>query len=435
MIKKEVSPLEKILDAINYSSDNLFLTGKAGTGKTTFLKHLSENCNKRFIVTAPTGVSAINLGGVTLHSFFKLPLQPYVPKVGLTGQFLDALSAYNIRGERLEVIQKLELLVIDEVSMVRADVLDAVSDVLCHYRKNPKPFGGVQVLLVGDLLQLPPVYKKEDEEILVGTYSSMFFFASKALKLSGIRMIEFEKVYRQKDPVFTGFLNEIRQGYISSMGEALLSKMLLSKFDNEDIITLCSHRAMARNINDSKLDSIMSSVNEYNATLSGEFSLNALPCESTLLLKIGARVLFTVNDTDGNRYYNGSIGTVLHLDKTSVTVRLDMSGEDIVVYPYVWRNMTFVVNPDTGNIEGKEVGTCKQFPLALAWAITIHKCQGLTFDRISVDAAKSFAPGQVYVALSRCRTSDGIRLVSPITKKQLFVNREIESFYSQLRCS
>lgn len=423
----------RALQIINNSHDNVFLTGKAGTGKTTFLRNLNKVCNKRFIVAAPTGIAAVNAGGVTLHSFFKIPITPYIPVVDNLNRFRDALSRYEINGEKLEVIKQLELLVIDEVSMVRADLLDAINDVLCHYRGNSKPFGGVQLLLIGDLQQLSPVYKKEEKSILDNIYTSMFFFSSKAIQIAKLQMIELDTIYRQQDPIFTGFLNEIRNGHISPMGQNLLNSLLMSGEVDEQTITVCSHRQQVSTINNAKLQLLTSDVRKYYPQISGDISIQSFPIEEELILKVGARVMFTVNDSEANLYYNGSTGTITSLNEDSVVVRLDSNSTEILVRPYTWKNNSYTVNPESGIIERREIGNCKQIPLMLAWAITIHKCQGLTFDKLAIDAAKSFAPGQVYVALSRCRNLKGIRLLSPITNKQLFHSKEVDEFYSSFR--
>ena len=430
MNSNQTTTEEQALHILNHTQDNLFLTGKAGTGKTTFLRNLHQKCHKKFIVAAPTGIAAVNAGGVTLHSFFKLPIAPYTPRIDALGRFHDALPRYDIQGDKLEVINKLELLVIDEISMVRADLLDAIDDVFRHYRRNSSPFGGVQLLLIGDLQQLSPICKKEEAPILSPVYHSMYFFASKAIQASKLVMLELNKIYRQQDPMFTGFLNEIRIGHISPMGRRLLDSLLIPGEVDEKTITVCSHRKQVNEINDVKLQSINSEAHIYYSKKSGDISTLSLPMEAELVLKKGARVMFTVNDTDSNLYYNGSMGIVTQLNDDSVVVRLDSNNTEILVRPYTWKNNTYVVNPETQMLEIREIGNCKQLPLVLAWAITIHKCQGLTFEHLAIDAAGSFAPGQVYVALSRCKQIKGISLLSPITQKQLFNNTEVEAFYA-----
>lgn len=415
---------QQALQIINHTTDHLFLTGKAGTGKTTFLRNLKQNCTKRFIVAAPTGIAAVNAGGVTLHSFFQLPITPYQPQIDMMGQMLPSLSRYEVKGDKLTVIKQLELLIIDEVSMVRADLLDAISDALSHYRQNPAPFGGVQLLLIGDLYQLPPVSKK-DEMPALSAYLQLYFFESKALK-----MVELDKIYRQQDPMFTGFLNEVRNSMISPMGRILLDKLMISETLDDNTITICSHKSQVEAINQVKFNAIPHQTFTFRPVLSGEISINSLPIDTELILKLGARIIFTVNDPE-QLYYNGSMGTVTKLNNDTIEVQLDSTQDKIVVRPYTWKNMFYFVNPKTNLIESREIGSCKQYPLALAWAVTIHKCQGLTFDRLAIDAAKSFAPGQVYVALSRCRTLNGIKLVSPITQNQLITNHSIAKFYNQ----
>lgn len=423
------SPTRQALHIINDTTDNLFITGKAGTGKTTFLKGLQQTCSKRFIVAAPTGIAAVNAGGVTLHSFFQLPFIPYQPQIDLMGQLRSALPRYEVKGDKLTVIKQLQLLIIDEVSMVRSDLLDAISDALSYYRQNPAPFGGVQLLLIGDLYQLPPFAKPDEMPSLI-TYPSLYFFASKALAATTLQMVELDKIYRQKNPMFTGFLNEIRNGHISPMGRTLLDKLLTPGIVDDKTITVCSHKSQVEAINQSKFMAIPDKPRIYRPVISGDISINSLPIDAELILKLGARVIFTVNDAD-KQYHNGSMGTITQLNDDSIEVLLDSTQEKLLVRPYTWKNVTYVVNSKTAQIETREIGNCKQYPLALAWAVTIHKCQGLTFERLAIDASRSFAPGQVYVALSRCRDLEGIRLLSPITQRQLFPNADIESFYSK----
>ena len=412
---------------IEETKENVYITGKAGTGKTTFLKYLVEHTGKRCAVVAPTGIAAVNAGGVTMHSMFCLPFHPYRPRIE-GGVTRDNMDRYRLSPEKISVLWHLDLLIIDEVSMVRADTLDAVNDVLCHYRGRNKPFGGVQVVMFGDLFQLPPVTKGEDWDVLREVYDSPYFFDAKAFSLTGFHVVELDTVFRQRDPVFMGLLNRIRE--YQTTGEDMDSLFSLYDPDYEDpegkAITLCTHKADAEAINANKLFELDGEGRIYRADIDGEFPLGSIPCDNRLSLKPGARVMFLVNDTMG-LYCNGTLGNVLRLYPDKVVVKTD-DGNEIEVIRHKWINNKYRYDRDSGMMRGEEVGGCVQLPLRLAWAITIHKSQGLTFDGAVIDAGRAFTSGQVYVALSRCRDMGGIHLLSPITRGTIMVNEVLLAF-------
>lgn len=414
---------------------NLFLTGKAGTGKTTFLKNLRESHSKNLVVTAPTGVAAINAGGVTLHSFFQLPPGLFTPDKPLT-------TERNIRQSKINVMRSMDLLVIDEISMVRADLLDAVDARLREVRRDQRPFGGVQLLLIGDLMQLSPVVRYDEEPILRQYYPNNYFFSSKALSLTQFFTIELQHIYRQSDADFIDILNQIRGGSPSAEALAKLNTRYIPNFnpdEKEEYIRLTTHHETADATNEAKLAQLRTKKMMYESTVEGTFPESMYPTTNCLILKEGAQVMFLRNDKqEPRRYYNGKVGHVVRLDKDFVVVACegdDGAKEEIVVTYEKWENMAYELNEETGQTEEKSVGTFSQIPLTLAWAITIHKSQGLTFDRAIIDAARSFSAGQVYVALSRCRTFDGLVLGSAITPQSVMSNREVNAFcQSNVNC-
>lgn len=426
------SEMKEAIDLVLNTNTNVYLTGRAGTGKTTLLRYILGVCKKNTIIAAPTGVAAINAGGVTLHSLLKLPFSPYKPAF-VRGKTLHVLGSYKLNDKQVETIQKLELLVIDEISMVRADLLDAVNDALCFYRNTKEPFGGVQLLLIGDLYQLPPVTIKEEWGLVEKYYDSPYFFCSKALKTAGFKTVSLSHVFRQSDEEFLHLLNEVRNGNLSAESR----KKLLELYDKRYIgnkesgyITLCATNKSAQNINMDNLARLEGEIYRYDAILSGDFPENAAPCEPQLNLKVGAQVMFCANDQapmEQRKFYNGMLGVVEEIINDDlfnyVAVRTD-KGEKIIVTKYIWKNVKYECDAE-GKIVAKEIGSCTQYPLKLAWAITIHKSQGLTFDKVIVDAGRAFAHGQVYVALSRCRTLEGIKLISKITDRQIICDRKI----------
>lgn len=430
-------------DFINYTNRCVFLTGKAGTGKTTFLKYIREHSNKQIAVVAPTGVAAINARGVTIHSFFQLPFTPYVPaKVGFSAgneRVTDKHQLFEkvkLNKERIGIIQKLELLIIDEISMVRCDVLDALDQVLRHYRnQHYKPFGGLQVLLIGDMFQLPPVVPNEEWQLLSQYYGSPYFFDSMVIKEGEPAYIELNKIYRQDDEIFIDLLNKIRNNNMDEDAFELLQKHYNPEFQpNKDdgYITLTTHNARADAINAEALTSLKTPSYFFKAIVETEFSEKMFPVDEVLELKLGSQVMFTKNDLDkSKRYFNGKIGTITEIGNDTIVVKCKDDNASIKVEKYKWENIRYNLNPQKQQVEEEVIGTFTQYPLRLAWAITIHKSQGLTFDKAIIDAGKAFAPGQVYVALSRCRTIDGIVLVSKIGSNSLHNDEHIKSFSKQ----
>lgn len=412
---------------------SVFLTGKAGTGKTTFLKEIVRQTSKRFAVVAPTGVAAINAGGVTIHSFFQLPLCPYLPDVKeLVTEYQMPERMRSLRKERVRILRTLDLLIIDEISMVRADILDAIDDTLKRYRRNDRPFGGVQLLMIGDIQQLPPVVKESERPYMEQVYSSPFFFNSKVLQRLPYVTIQLEKVHRQSDRIFLDILNEVRSGRPSEWALSELNKRLDPGFvppENERWIRLTTHNAQADSVNEAKMNALETEEATFEAQIEGIFPENAYPAETRLRLREGAQVMFVRNDTSGEgRYYNGKIATVKKV-KPALIVE-DESGESIEVNTERWENIRYGLNEESGEIEGIVEGTFEQVPLRPAWAVTIHKSQGLTFDQVIIDAGAAFSFGQVYVALSRCRTLEGIILTTPITRHCTFISDEVSTFES-----
>lgn len=412
---------------------SVFLTGKAGTGKTTFLKEIVRQTSKRFAVVAPTGVAAINAGGVTIHSFFQLPLCPYLPDVKeLVTEYQMPERMRSLRKERVRILRTLDLLIIDEISMVRADILDAIDDTLKRYRRNDRPFGGVQLLMIGDIQQLPPVVKESERPYMEQVYSSPFFFNSKVLQRLPFVTVELEKVHRQSDRLFLDILNEVRSGMPGDAALNELNKRLFPGFvppEDERWIRLTTHNAQADSVNEAKMNALETEEATFEAQIEGIFPENAYPAETQLRLRVGAQVMFVRNDTSGEgRYYNGKIATVKKV-KPALIVE-DESGESIEVNTERWENIRYGLNEESGEIEGIVEGTFEQVPLRPAWAVTIHKSQGLTFDQVIIDAGAAFSFGQVYVALSRCRTLEGIILTTPITRRCTFTSDEVSTFES-----
>lgn len=412
---------------------SLFLTGKAGTGKTTFLRNLQQQSRKRIVVTAPTGIAAINAGGVTLHSLFQLPFTPYIP-----GQPVQR-EKYRFSKEKLKIIRGMDMLVIDEVSMVRADLLDAVDDVLRRLRDRNKPFGGVQLLLIGDLQQLPPVVAPNEREIIEKYYKSSFFFDSNALKDIEYVTVELNEVFRQKDEDFLRILNAIRENRVDA---ALLDRLNarykphFNPDDNEGYIRLLTHNAQAAAINSRKLDELPTPDHLFTASIEGKFPENSYPAEYELRLKVGAQVMFIRNDSQWpRRYYNGMIGQVVAIDeKEGIAVRPEDSSEIITVEPAEWENVNYKIDTETNEVVTNKEGIFFQYPLRAAWAITIHKSQGLTFTRAIIDATRSFAHGQTYVALSRCRSLNGLVLSQPLSPAAIICDNTVNRYLSSHNC-
>lgn len=420
-------------DLIEYTNRSIFLTGKAGTGKTTFLNEFVKRTKKKHIVVAPTGIAAINAGGVTIHSMFGLPLRTFLPTTdridtSLANNIADLMPHFKYRKDKLKLLREVEVLIIDEVSMLRADVLDMMDFSLRFIRRNSQRFGGVQMLFIGDLYQLPPVVR--DEHILKMFYNSPFFFDSHAIKEIPLITIELTKVYRQSDENFLDILNAIRDGDVGSIDFEHLNERYDPAFETgtESYVYLCSHNKMADEINQEKLKEIKVDPSTFEAKLVGEFKENQFPNEQFLELKIGAQVMFIRNDISGEkRYFNGKLGEISALDENEIKVVLDGSEREIIVKREVWEQKKYFLDTDK-NIKEEVLGSFEQFPIKLAWAVTIHKSQGLTFDKVIIDAGKSFTAGQVYVALSRCRTLEGIVLKSKITPEVIFKDNRILQF-------
>ena len=393
-IMERNNELRTAWEFVENTGRSIFLTGKAGTGKTTFLKTVVEKSRKRPIVVAPTGVAAINAGGTTIHSFFQLPLSPYVPGAKVESKF-------DFGREKRKIIASIDLLIIDEISMVRADLLDAIDNVLRRFRNRYQPFGGVQLMMIGDLAQLTPVVTPEDEQILKSYYDTPYFFGSKALQQIDYVTIQLEHVYRQQDMSFIEILNQIRNGHPTQQALAQLNTRYQPSFSpkpEEQYIRLTTHNQQANYYNESELQKLPTRSYVFNAEVKGTFPEYSYPTAETLVLKQGAQVMFVKNDPSGEHlYYNGRIGRVTYVDQKSILVLCEGDDEAIEVEPLEWENARYTLNEETREIETEVQGTFKQYPLRLAWAITIHKRQGLTFDRAIIDTNQSFAPGQVYV--------------------------------------
>ena len=417
--------LRNAWDFVEHTGISIFLTGKAGTGKTTFLRTLKEHSSKRSVIVAPTGVAAINAGGMTIHSFFQLPLSPFVPDASIKNRF-------DYSKEKRKIMRTLDLLIIDEISMVRADLLDAIDSVLRRFREHDKPFGGVQLLMIGDLQQLTPVVTPEEENVLQRYYDTPYFFGSKALRSISYVTIELTHVYRQQDSTFITLLNNIREGKATAADLQRLNERYSPTFLPEagsDYIRLTTHNRMAESYNEDQLRNLPSRACSFRAETDGNFPEYSYPADLNLTLKVGAQVMFIRNDNNG-RYYNGRIGHVTYVDNEKILVLCPGDEDAIEVEVETWENTKYTLNEKTKQIEAEVQGTFKQYPLRLAWAITIHKSQGLTFEHAIIDAQASFASGQVYVALSRCKTLEGLVLASPIGNAAIINDSRVSDYIS-----
>ena len=419
--------LQLAYEFAHHTDCHIFLTGKAGTGKTTFLHNLKKNTPKRLAVTAPTGVAAINAGGVTLHSFFQLPFGPCLP-----GTDPLARENHRLRKEKKDIIASLDMLVIDEISMVRADLLDLIDLALRRYRRSDLPFGGVQLLMIGDLHQLPPVVKESEWQLLRPHYDSPYFFSSLALRQTEMVTVELTHIYRQSDPGFIELLNQVRSNRLDASTLQRLNERHIPDFTPDEAdgyITLSTHNQSADTINSARLAELPGQIRHFEAELDGDFPEHLYPTAAGLQLKKGAQVMFVKNDpSPEKRYFNGKIGKIVAMDDDSVEVLCPGESESIEVEQSTWENIEYRVDPENGEISQHTIGTFGQFPLRLAWSITIHKSQGLTFDKAVIDAQAAFAHGQVYVALSRCRTLEGLVLSSPLTAAAIRTDQAVNRF-------
>lgn len=419
--------LELAFDFVCNTNKNIFLTGKAGTGKTTFLQRIKTEPAKRMAVVAPTGVAAINAGGMTIHSFFQLPFGPYLP-----GNAREAARQRKFSREKINLIRSLDLLVIDEISMVRADLLDGIDDVLRRYKDHYKPFGGVQLLMIGDLHQLPPVVKEEEWSLLRPYYQTPYFFSSQALQHTRPVVIELKHIFRQSDSAFIDLLNKVRDNKMSDEVLAALNSRYIAGFqppEEDAYITLSTHNATAQEINAQKLAEVPGALSKFQAKITGDFPAHAYPTDEILELKTGAQVMFVKNDTTPEkRFFNGKIGKITKIQGETIYVKCPGDEETIAVAPVEWENIKYTLNEQTKEVAEEAIGSFSQYPLKLAWAITIHKSQGLTFERVVLDAQAAFAHGQVYVALSRCKSFEGIVLRSRIAPYSVRTDSTVKEF-------
>ncbi|WP_372755193.1 helix-turn-helix domain-containing protein [Mariniflexile sp.] len=421
--------LDLAWEFVNNTNRSIFLTGKAGTGKTTFLHRLKMDSLKRLVVVAPTGVAAINAKGVTIHSFFQMPFGPILPDTDLNNS-----SGFNRKFSKtkINIIKSMDLLVIDEISMVRADLLDGIDRTLRRFRNRNKVFGGVQVLMIGDLQQLSPVIRENEWELLKHVYNNGFFFSSRAFQECAAITIELKHIYRQENPKFIQILNEIRNNVLSEAAAEELNKRYIPDFIPEPdagYISLTTHNNKAEATNKAELDKLKTKEFTYNAKIEGKFPEFSYPNSESLKLKVGAQVMFVKNDSSPDkRYFNGKIGKVIHLDKDEVVVHCPDDDFNINTTPEVWENINYTVNEETKAITEDKIGSFTQMPLRLAWSITIHKSQGLTFERAIIDAQGAFAHGQTYVALSRCKSLEGLALKSKIDSSHIINDNNVLVF-------
>jgi hypothetical protein len=438
--KDEISSIKLTELFINQTNRTIFLTGKAGTGKTTLLRKIVQTTQKNTVIVAPTGIAALNAGGVTIHSFFQLPFGAFIPTTHsptsdsyVKHENKTTLKRhFKMNKRRIAIIRNLELLIIDEVSMLRADLLDAIDFMLKFVRRNNEPFGGIQVLFIGDLLQLPPVVKNDEWSILSSYYNGIYFFNSQILSAFPPLVIELTTIFRQKDDEFIELLNNLRNNRFTEQNIALLNSKVINdpqSFDKTGCITLSTHNAKADEINAKELLKLKSKTVEYSAEITGDFPEHIFPLDQQLELKVGAQVMFVKNDSGlEKKYYNGKIGTIEFLSEYEVIVYFSEEKKKITVDKYEWSNIKYNLNEATQEITEEVIGTFVQYPLKLAWAITVHKSQGLTFDKAILDVNDVFAPGQAYVAFSRLRSLDGLKLLRPIENRSISMDQQVKDF-------
>ncbi|WP_300660683.1 helix-turn-helix domain-containing protein [Fluviicola sp.] len=437
------NPAEFTERFINQTNSPVFLTGKAGTGKTTLLRKIVETTHKNTVIVAPTGIAALNAGGVTIHSFFQLPFSSFIPEFVSEGlvngntkfESKETLKRhFHFNKTRQNLIRSVELLIIDEVSMLRADLLDAIDWTLRNVRRNNDPFGGVQVLFIGDLLQLPPVIKPEEWNLLKNHYHGIFFFNAHVFKEQAPVYIELDKIFRQDDQLFIDLLNHLRNNEITSEDQKLLEKYVNPHFDStkeEGYITLTTHNSKADQLNATALNSLVEKSVTYSAEIKGDFPPHLFPLEKETELKVGAQIMFIKNDMSFEKnFYNGKMGVIKSLTSEEIEVFFKDEKRSIVVEKYEWNNIKYSLNEQSGEIEEEILGTFVHYPIKLAWAITIHKSQGLTFDKAVLDVSQVFAPGQAYVALSRLRSLSGLVLLKPLSMNGLINDQQVVSYSS-----
>lgn len=428
----------RAVELVNSSEKIIYLTGKAGSGKTTFLKYIKKITKKNTVVLAPTGVAALNAGGQTIHSFFRIAPSVYTPndyrlRTSFNPEDEDKQTIFDnfrYRKGTKQILNELELLIIDEVSMVRCDLIDVVDKLLRVFReKENEPFGGVQVLLIGDAFQLPPIVKSDQWDILKEYYKTPFFFDSIVLSQNRPYYIELNKIYRQNDIKFIELLNKIRTNQVDDEDMKLLNSRFIPsivKNENLDIVVVATHNRIVDNINNKKLDELNSELITYNADITGDFPDSILPTDRELKLKVGSQVMFIRNDPD-KKYYNGKIGKIIKFEKNKIIIEIS-KGNFVELKRYTWNNIVYSWDSKNKKIEETSIGDFSQFPIKLAWSVTVHKCQGLTFDNIIADITDSFSPGQVYVALSRCKSLEGLYLKSIIRRNAIKTDPNVISF-------
>lgn len=440
-MQSTTSTADYVIKFINQTTKSLFLTGNAGTGKTTLLRKILETTHKNTVVVAPTGIAALNAGGVTIHSMFQLPFSAYIPisqtePLFRNGQKFETTGSikrhFRMSAVKQSVIKNMDLLIIDEVSMLRADVLDAINMALQITRKNQQPFGGLQVLFIGDLLQLPPVIKNDEWEVLKNFYSGKFFFHSKVIQTTPVLYIELTKIYRQNDADFINVLNNLRNNVVTESDLKILNQYYKPDFnpENDNHITLTTHNAKADAINLRAIGTLSSDEQQFTAEITGDFPEKIYPVDEILCLKEGARVMFIKNDLSSDKnYFNGKTGIVNYLSEAEVHVKFE-DGSIIEVDKYEWSNIRYYVDSQTSELKEEVLGTFVQYPLKLAWAITVHKSQGLTFDKVALDVSQVFQPGQAYVALSRLTSLDGLVLLAPLNMNGIENDQDVMNFAS-----